>query len=205
MDGYPLIGGVLVGLSIAAPIGPIGILCIRRTLVRGRLSGLVSGLGAATADGLYGIIAVFGLTVVSQVIIRQMFLLRIIGGVVLIVLGIRIFFSKLPEKSAASDTGNLIHDYWTTLFLTLTNPLTILSFAAIFAVFGIGSSHGDTLSSSLIVIGVIAGSAIWWILLTTIIAGLQSGINDPALVLVNRVSGTLIAAFGIIALAVTFV
>ena len=122
---------LLLGLSISAPVGPIGLLCIRRTLAYGRLTGLLSGLGAATADGFYGMVAAFGLTFVSQFLESQSFLLRIIGGLFLVYLGITTFRSKPPEESAKLSRTSLAGSYLSTLLLTMTNPATILSFVLI--------------------------------------------------------------------------
>src|SRR3990170_1865269 len=128
-----LLKGVLLGFSIAAPVGPIGVLCIRRTLAQGRLSGFVSGLGAATADAVYGIVAAFGVTFVSNLLIQQAPWLRLFGGLFLCFLGVRTLLAKPSEKACPERGKGLIDDYGSTFLLTLTNPLTILSFAGIFA------------------------------------------------------------------------
>jgi threonine/homoserine/homoserine lactone efflux protein len=131
---------ILIGISIAAPVGPIGILCIRRTLAEGRIAGFISGLGAATADAFYGAIAAFGLTFISLFLLQHTFWLRLGGGIFLLFLGVRIFLA-IPASSAENETSpgkkrGLLNYYASTFLLTITNPLTILSFAAIFA--GIG-------------------------------------------------------------------
>ena len=134
--------GAVIGFAIAAPVGPIGLLCIRRTLAEGRLIGLVSGLGAATADAIYGLVAGFGLTAVSGFLIGQGFWLRVIGGAFLCWLGARIFVSEPATKAASVDGRGLVGAYASTLALTLTNPTTILSFVAIFAGLGVAAA-GD--------------------------------------------------------------
>jgi threonine/homoserine/homoserine lactone efflux protein len=196
-----LIKGLLIGLSIAAPVGPIGVLCIRRTLERGLFSGLVSGLGAATADAFYGAVAGFGLAFVSNFLIRQQLWLRLIGGVFLIGLGIKIFLSKPSQDNESAEQNAAFGDYASTFFLTLTNPTTILSFAAIFAGLGLGSTNGSYLSASVLVIGVFSGSALWWLILSGGVNALRRRLNEEALVWVNRVSASIIFAFGLIALA----
>src|SRR3990172_8990998 len=129
--------GLLLGFSIAAPVGPIGVLCIRRTLAEGRTAGFASGLGAATADALYGSIAGFGLTIVSSFLIDQSHWLQLAGGIFLLYLGIKTFLAKSKETietgSPLEKSRGIIGNYASTFLLTLTNPLTILSFIAIFA------------------------------------------------------------------------
>lgn len=192
--------GLIIGFSIAAPVGPIGVLCIRRTLAQGRAVGLISGLGAATADGLYGSIAGFGLTFISGFLVSQQVWLRIIGGIFLCYLGITTFLAK-PAQSAAEATGKgLIGAYASTFFLTVTNPLTILSFAAIFAGLGVASAGSNYLDSGILVLGVFLGSALWWLLLSTGVSILRKKFDDRSLIWINRISGLIIIVFGIIAL-----
>ena len=133
--------GLIIGFSIAAPVGPIGVLCIGRTLTQGRISGLISGLGAATADALYGSIAAFGLTFISTMLINQQGWIRLIGGIFLCFLGIKISLSSPARQAARVKGHSLVSSYASTFFLTLTNPMTILSFAAIFAGLGVGSEN----------------------------------------------------------------
>ena len=181
--------GLLIGFSIAAPVGPIGLLCIRRTLVEGKASGLISGLGAATADAIYGSIAGFGLTFISNMLIRQQGWLRLIGGLFLCFLGLKIFFSR-PARQEASLKGNgLLSSYASTFFLTLTNPMTILSFAGIFAGLGIGSTSGNYISAVILVLGVFLGSALWWLILSSVVGMISKKVEPLKLRLVNRVSG----------------
>lgn len=203
MDAYPAIGGCIIGLSVAAPIGPIGVLCIQRTLRHGWRSGLASGLGAATADGLYAVVAAFGITVVAGTLVGFLSLLQVLGGILLIGLGIQVWFTRPAGMSVTPGTSGLARDYSTTLFLTLANPMTVLSFAAIFAALGT-SPGGDAFSSAITVLGVIAGSTAWWVILTGVIATFRSGMNDRLVTLVNRASGVLIIMFGVIALAFLF-
>ncbi|WP_346291322.1 LysE family translocator [Sphaerothrix gracilis] len=196
-----LLQGLLLGLSIAAPVGPIGILCIRRTLVLGRLSGLVSGLGAATADGLYGCIAGFGLTFLTQFLVSQTLWLRLVGGLFLIYLGAKIFVSRPATDAAAiAPQSTLLGAYLSTLGLTLTNPATILSFVAIFA--GLGLAEGDRsyLDSSVLVLGVFFGSALWWWLLSWSVNLFRARFDLQRLRWLNRISGLMMAAFGVVAL-----
>lgn len=195
-----LIRGLIIGVSIAAPVGPIGILCIRRTLTKDHLTGFISGLGAATADAIYGCIAGFGLTLISNALIEHKFWIRLIGGIFLCYLGIRTFFSKTAKDAKVSDRRSLIGSYASTFFLTLTNPMTIISFTAIFAGLGIGSTGGDYISSSFIVVGVFAGSSLWWLTLSTIVSVFRKDLSEKSLLWINRVAGIIIFGFGIYAL-----
>jgi len=194
--------GLVIGFSIAAPVGPIGVLCIRRTLAEGRALGFVSGLGAATADAIYGAIAGFGLTFLSGFLVREQGWLRLVGGLFLVYLGIRTFIA-LPTASAGggvSPTGGtaLWAAYATTFALTLTNPMTILSFAAIFA--GLGVATREYESAGLLVTGVFTGSALWWLILSSAAGALRSRLRPESLRWVNRGAGVVIAAFGLLAL-----
>ncbi len=192
--------GLILGFSIAAPVGPIGVLCIRRTLADGRAAGLVSGLGAATADAFYGSVAAFGLTVVSGFLTSQETALRLVGGAFLCYLGIKTLLAR-PAENAASVQGNgLVGSYASTFFLTLTNPLTILSFVAVFAGLGFVSGGSDFLSAAFLVLGVFTGSALWWLLLSGGVSLFRSRFNVRALRGVNWISGIVILVFGALAL-----
>jgi len=193
--------GLLIGFSIAAPVGPIGLLCIQRTITYGRISGLVTGLGAATADGMYGAVAAFGLTAVSAFLIGQQFWFRLVGGIFLLYLGAKTFLSKSAEKAASSTHKGLLSDYASTVFLTITNPMSILAFVAIFAGLGLANTGGSHASPMLMVAGVALGSALWWLLLSSGISLLGPKLNKGALNLVSRASGAIIVGFGIFALA----
>ncbi len=187
--------GFIIGLSIAAPVGPIGVLCIQRTLNHGRSIGLASGIGAATADATFGLIAALGLTVVSNFLRDQQMWLRLIGGAYLIYLGIRTFLAK-PAESAAKveDKKGLIGAYTSTLFLTLTNPLTIFSFIAIFASVGAANSSGGAFW---VVAGVFLGSCAWWMFLVSITGIFRSRLNARSMQWINRGSGSIIIALAI--------
>lgn len=200
MDLIYFYKGLIIGFSIAAPVGPIGILCIKRTLTSGRWIGLASGLGAATADAIYGFIAAFGLTFISNFLIQQQTWLRLIGGAFLCILGIKTFISKPVDSSAQSNHLSLLNAYGSTLFLTLTNPLTILSFAAIFAGLGLVDANSDYLSASITVLGVFLGSACWWILLSSGVHFLRARFTPAGLHWVNRISGLIILGFGMVSL-----
>lgn len=199
MDISFLLRGLLIGFSIAAPVGPISVLCIRRTLAKGRTFGLLSGLGAATADAVYGFIAGFGVTFVSNFLIGQQVWLRLVGGVFLCYLGLRTLLSKPAEQAASAKEDGLFGSYASTFFLTITNPMTILSFVAIFAGLGVGSTRNYA-SAAILVLGVFLGSALWWFILSGVISIFRTKFSPRKLQWVNRISGMIIMGFGLIAL-----
>jgi len=191
--------GLLIGLSIAAPVGPIGVLCIRRTLAEGRWVGLATGLGAATADATYGAVAGFGITIVSTLLLSHQTGIRLIGGLFLCYLGARIFISAPAENAAPVEGHGLVRAYGSALALTLTNPTTILSFAAIFAGLGAGAGSHAAGGAALLVLGVFLGSALWWIVLTHLVSSLRTRTTASHLRWVNRVSGGILVGFGLLA------
>lgn len=187
----------IIGISIAAPVGPIGVLCIRRTLANGKLAGFLSGLGAATADMFYGAIAAFGISAITNTLVDNAFWLKLIGGIFLIYLGVKTFLEKPAEQAAQAKQDGLASMYFSTFFLTITNPMTILSFAAIFAGTMIGKETGSPL---VMVAGVFAGSATWWLTLSLGIGMFRERLTSNHMTWINRISGVIITAFGIFAL-----
>lgn len=193
--------GMIIGFSIAAPVGPIGVLCIRRTLADGRLHGLASGLGAASADAIYGSIAGFGLTAISGFLVAQGDWLRLIGGAFLVYLGARTFATRPAAQPAGAGGRGLAGAYASTFALTLTNPVTILSFAAIFAGLGLAERESSYGAAIALVAGVFAGSAAWWLLLSGGVSLFRGAFTPPRMRWINRLSGVVLAGFGILALA----
>ena len=201
MEISVLLRGLAIGFGIAAPVGPIGILCIRRTLADGRAVGFAAGLGAATADALYGAVAAFGLTLVSSALVGQRAWLQAVGGLFLCYLGVRIWrAAPAAAAGAARSEAGLLSAWATTFALTVTNPATILSFAAIFAGLGLGGGAGGYGRATLMVAGVFLGSAFWWLLLSTGVGVLRSSITPGHLRWVNRGAAAIITAFGVGAL-----
>lgn len=194
-----LLRGIVIGFSIAAPVGPIGVLCIRRTLADGRAAGLATGLGAATADSLYGCLAAFGLTALTGALVGAQTWIRLIGGAFLLYLGVRTFLAKPSGRAAEAASSGLLSAYASTFLLTLTNPMTILSFVAVFAALGLGTTHPEPLAAAVLVLGVFVGSAIWWLTLSATVSVLRSRFDSARLVWVNRISGGIIAVFGVAA------
>jgi threonine/homoserine/homoserine lactone efflux protein len=203
MDIHLFIRGLILGLAIAAPVGPIGVLCIRRTLAEGQLLGFVTGLGAATADAIYGSIAGFGLTFISGILIRQVVWFRLVGGLFLCYLGVKTLLANFSQSSASVKGHGLLGAYCSTVFLTLTNPATILSFAAVFAGLGLASVNHNYLAASCLVLGVFVGSALWWLLLSSGVNLLQKKFSLNGFQWLNRVSGSILLIFGAIALIST--
>jgi threonine/homoserine/homoserine lactone efflux protein len=191
--------GLMIGLSIAATVGPMSLLCIQRTIEHGRVYGLLSGMGIATADGLYGSIAGFGLTIITHFLVSQQLWIRLIGGLFLVYLGAKTLVSKLTLQAAKVQAKGMLGAYASTLLLTLTNPLTILSFIAIFASVGLGNTRSNAFDAVTVVVAVFCGSALWWLILTTLVSVIRTKMNARLLLWMNRVSGGVILLFGIVA------
>jgi threonine/homoserine/homoserine lactone efflux protein len=194
------LNGLAIGFLIAAPVGPIGILCIRRTLGEGRWRGFLTGLGAATADAFYGTVAAFGLTSLASFLTGQKIWIGVLGGIFLCYLGVKTFFSPPAEKEAGTREAHTdFSAYLSTLFLTLTNPATILSFVAVFARFGLGVTP-NYLDAGLMVFGVFFGSALWWFFLSGTVSLFRYRVTPGWMQIVNRAAGLLIFTFGICAI-----
>jgi threonine/homoserine/homoserine lactone efflux protein len=194
--------GLAVGFAIAAPVGPIGVLCIRRSIGDGPLMGFAAGLGAATADAAYGCIAGFGLTAVSGFLQAQQLWLALLGGAFLCYLGVRAYVS--PPAQAATPTGTgYIATYGSTFFLTITNPATILSFVAAFSVLGLAAAT-DYFAATSLVLGVFVGSAVWWAFLSTSVGFFRSRITPAWTRAVNIASGVILVGFGLYAISRVF-
>lgn len=201
MDTVFFLKGLIIGFVIAAPVGPIGVLCARRTLMHGRRAGFFSGMGAATADAIYGFIAAFGLTFISAFLVDHEFTLRLVGGGLLLYLGAKAFLARPVKKTDLPRSArHYAGMYTSTFFLTLTNPMTILSFAAVFAGFGLAGTKGSILSAGVVILGVFLGSAVWWLFLVGLFSLYRRRFQAHQLVWVNRIAGTIITASGILAL-----
>ena len=199
MDPTFLVRGLLVGFTVAAAVGPISVLTIRRTIAHGRVYGLVSGLGVASADASYGAVAAFGLSAVTTILVGGRTGLALFGGLFLVWLAIRTIRAR-PASSAAvtEDRPGLSAAFLSIYGLTMTNPMTILSFAAIFAALGLAGRGG--FDAALLTLGVFLGSSLWWVGLTAVVGRLRERITPRVLLWINRVSGTILLVFGIVAI-----
>ena len=191
--------GILIGFAMAVPVGPIGIMCIRKTLTDGRLRGMMIGLGAATADLLYACVAAFGLTIVSNAIATERTWIRLVGGSFLLFLGVRTFRAHPADPKALVNSSGLLGSYLSTGFLTLTNPTTIFAFIAVFAALGLGDEL-SIVSASTLVIGVFIGSGLWFLFLSSGVIFFRKKLDIIGLRWVNRIAGILIILSGIIAI-----
>jgi threonine/homoserine/homoserine lactone efflux protein len=185
--------GLLFGFLLAATVGPMWVLCFRRTVAQGALAGFVSGMGIAVADGIYGAIAAFGLTAISGFLLQHGFWIGLVGGVFLLYLGIKTLLSHPEMKETNGSPVGLAQGFLSTLGLTLANPPTILAFAAIFA--GLGLVTSDYATAALVVLGVFLGSASWWILLAAGAGWLRGRIGPKLFRAINIVSGLSILGF----------
>jgi threonine/homoserine/homoserine lactone efflux protein len=208
--------GLVIGISIAAPVGPIGLLCIRRTLAGGMGLGLASGLGAASADAFYGAVAAFGLAAVSDLLVSHEAALRLVGGLFLLWLGARTAFARPPSGTEGGGTGqgtgrgaargragDALGAFLSTAALTAANPSTILSFVAVFGALGLGAAaEGQgTGAAAAMVAGVFLGSALWWLVLSLGVSAARGRVGPRAMAWINRASGAVLAAFGVAALS----
>lgn len=202
MDFLFFLRGLALGFAIAAPVGPIGVLCIRRTLADGRLVGFVTGLGAATADATYGAVAAFGVSTVTSALVGLRTWIHLLGALFLAWLGLRTLLARPAVKAATAAVparAGLLAAWASTVALTLTNPATIISFAAVFA--GLGLVGVGYTVAGLTVAGVFCGSALWWLLLSGGVSLLRSRFDARAMRIVNFASGLLLLGFAALSLA----
>ncbi len=196
LDGSLFIQGIIIGLTLAVPVGPISLLCIHRSVADGRLHGIVSGIGVASADSFYAAVSFLGLTIISGLIIAHQYLFRFFAGVVLIFVGIRVFLSLPAVASAQAGHETYLKDYLSTAAIAIANPLTLLFFMVIVPGFGVVIHGNSVLSAVEFVSGVFFGSVVWWFLLCGSVGTVRTRISGENLGLINRVSGILISCFG---------
>lgn len=195
---WVFVKGLAIGFLIAAPVGPINVLCVRRTLIHGRLAGIVSGLGAAAADTVFGAIAAFGVLFITDQFIAHQFELSLVGGAFLFVLGLRTLLREPPALVGGRDPTGLAADFTSTFFLTLTNPITIFSFIGIYVAFGIQADGRIDIGDWLLLAGVFLGSACWWLLITNAAAFFRTRFSVVGLKWANRIAGLIILGFAIL-------
>lgn len=200
MDLTPLLKGILIGLYIASPIGPISVLCIKRTLKDGKKFGLASACGVTSAEVFYASISLFGLTLISDFLLAQKFFLQLFGGIFLLYLGVVTFFSHPQNRVRVEKESSLFHGYISIFFLTLSNPMTILSFVAIFTNFSLDEKHHSLTNASLTLLGYAIGSLTCYSTLVTIATILRKKFDARLMRILNRISGVVIAGFGVVIL-----
>ena len=196
LDPGLFIQGMIIGLTLAVPVGPISLVCIHRTVANGRLHGIISGLGVATADSFYAAVVFFGLTAVSGLIIGHQSLFRLMAGIVFIFIGIRVFRSIPAAVSPGDGQEPYLGDYLSLLAITIVNPLTIIFFITILPGFGVVAQGTTLIAAVPFVAGVFLGSVVWWIILCGSVGSVRSRLSTGNLRQINRISGILIACFG---------
>ncbi len=201
MDAADFLRGVFVGAAIAVPVGPVNLLTIRRTLAHGRSCGLATGVGAALADTFYGAVAAFGLTLISSFLLSNQLALRLAGGLFLVVMGVRAFRSRVSLELASNERPGFVRAAFSSFLVTLSNPVTLLAFGAVFGAVGIVDPDLGRLDATLLVWGVFAGSMLWWILLTAVVGSVRARTSSQLLDRMAQGSGLLIAIFGLGVLA----
>ncbi len=200
MSIYLLIEGILIGLVVAVPVGPLGLLCINRALMMGPVCGFFSGLGVATADALAAGIAALGISLISGLLVQHQLALRLVGGIFLCYLGYKIYRTEPAAQAPVNNVNGLFGAYVTTFLLTFSNPVTILSFVAIYAGWHVPSLHGRYIAAALLTGGVFTGSVLWWVGLFIALTAFHHKFNLRFILWVHRVSGAVIAGFGVVVL-----
>jgi threonine/homoserine/homoserine lactone efflux protein len=203
------IKGIIIGILVSAPMGPIGVLCIQKTVNKGRFLGFFSGLGAATADTLYAVLAAFGVTFITNFMTQNRLIFQIVGIIVLLFMGMRMLFNN-PIKQyryyrTSSRKNNAIGDYVSVFFLTISNPLTIIFFGAAFTMLGLFTSSEGDKANSILVAGVFTGASFWWFILTYVVDIFRKHFRLRSIYWLNRISGIAIIVLTLIAVLKFFI
>lgn len=198
--------GILIGFVASIPLGPVGVICVQRALCKNQRAGFISGLGAASADTVFATVAAFFLSIVMAFIQRYTIILKVIGGICVIIVGMSIFLKNpvVQIRKNRANKGSLWSDYLSVFFITLTNPAFILMFIALFASFGISIDGGPVFMGTGLITGVFIGGALWWLTLTSAISLLRKKFRPRHMLYLNRISGALIVLLGIIAILSIF-
>ncbi|NVO10215.1 MAG: LysE family transporter [Bacteroidales bacterium] len=197
-----LLKGIMIGLLVSIPLGPIGVICIQRTINKGRLSGFFSGIGAASADTIFAAIAGFSLTFIINFIEEKQRILEVIGGIIIMLLGIKTFYTNPVNqlKRHKKKKNKLIEDFISVLLLTITNPFAIFLFVGMFAALGL-AYNGENMVLSLITIGgVFLGGSIWWFTLSSLVNMFRDKFRLKQLLWINKIAGAVIFILGVLAL-----
>jgi threonine/homoserine/homoserine lactone efflux protein len=200
MPSYLFLRGLAIGFALAAPVGPVGVLCVRRALADGRHAAFIAGMGAAFADTFYGAVAGLGVTVVSSFLVENQVILRSVGGLILVILGVRSLGMAQPFEPTPACGPGLLKDFLSTFAITLTNPGTILASMGVFAAFGTFGQQGAG-SSAILILGIFGGSTLWWLILSGAASAARSRLSPRSLDLLNRGSGAMLVLFGLAIIA----
>ena len=195
-----LLEGLIIGFSLAAPIGPVGILCVRHTLTFGNRHGYIVGLSGASADVIYATVAAFGITLISDFVTKEQHLIRLAGGILLLTLGFYTFRSNPSAKVALNRPIQHTRVFVSTFLLTLTNPLTMFGYASVISVVATGKTMDDHFGVAMLVFGVFLGSLLWFFLLTNLAHFFTEKITVGGIAIVNKVAGSLLMLLGATAL-----
>lgn len=196
--------GMIVGFSASVPLGPIGVLCIQRTLQRGRLAGFFSGLGAAVSDTIYAVIAGFSLSFIVAFIEEQIFWIQIFGAVILFLLGAHIYRSNpaVQLRRQRRSKSSYLQDFVSTFLLTISNPLALFLFIAFFAGFGVVAPNSGLAGQLVLILGVFLGATTWWLLLTSVVGLFRQAVNLRRLYWINKIAGATIIVLVLVGLVV---
>ena len=204
MEYVFFIEGFIIGVFIAAPVGPVGILCINRTLSQGRKAGFISGLGAVTVDGFYAAVAAYGISVITSFMSDNSLWIRLVGGIFLAIIGAKIILTEIDFTLSEDKTGSSAENYASSAIVTVSNPLTVVLFGAIFASLGLGGPGTGFLDSTAMVAGVVAGSALCWFILSSLVDMLRSRFRFSVLKTFNRISGAVLIGFSCLVVMTAF-
>jgi len=195
-----LLKGVAIGLFAAIPVGPVGVLCIQRTLDKGRMSGFISGLGAATVDAFYGAVAAFSLMVIVDFLNKYHIIIQLVGVAFLLYFGIKIFFAPKKENNFVEKGTDIVADFFSAFLLTATNPTTVVTFAALFAMTSAESMGGGYMIATVLVIGVFLGSALWWFILSFGVERVREKMENFPFIIIHKISGVITVLFAVVIL-----
>ena len=202
-----ILTGILIGICVSAPVGPLGVLCIQRTLSRGKLHGFITGMGATTSDIIYALLVSLGMSFILDFINTHQFLIQLIGSIIILLFGLHLFLKKpknqLPDIKTPRSKGDLISDYLSAFALCFSNPLIMFLFIGLFARFQIIES-GNITNNIVAFISILIGATIWWILITLIVGYFKSKFKLRELWIINKITGSIIILLSIIGIILAF-
>lgn len=202
-----ILTGILIGICVSAPVGPLGVLCIQRTLSRGKLHGFITGMGATTSDIIYALLVSLGMSFILDFINTHQFLIQLLGSIIILLFGLHLFLKKpknqLPDIKTPRSKGDLISDYLSAFALCFSNPLIMFLFIGLFARFQIIES-GNITNNIVAFISILIGATIWWILLTLIVGYFKNKFKLRELWIINKITGSIIILLSIIGIILAF-